>query len=484
MSQPEQLSHAERLRRLAAVPHASPPAAEDASPTPPQPVPLRHSPGFGARVAPLAGHASRHAQAIAPHARRHATRARRKWWAVLFFPVFVLYVGLDLVRGVRDRVAREREAIVKRRPSFRRPEAMGAVEDRSMADIVSVLERFPFRPANISTNHAFFRDNGADALGALLSPNPQVTTFPHFYPPYFEQCLVTGDDDVQLAAMRAIHDRKAPAVIICHGLLMTKHFEVIIALARRAFEEWGFHVVTLDMRGWGQSAWTTDAPPSAGYHEGRDIVEVARALHQDERVTSVAGIGFSLGGASMLNAAHVTSLSEDRPLDGGVVCVSAPTEVDEAIRFVSTKPTDWRDPFFGLWHLFGAVIRSSVRRRRMSPDVKTWYDLVFEQALPYYGIDYDEFVTRASAERFAHEIDIPVLELHAADDFVVPVHHAYRLQDRTADNPWVHVIVKDSGNHCSFPAVDSSWYHSTLRRWLEYWATPAVGTEPEDAPLD
>lgn len=477
MSQPEKLTHAERIRRLAAVrddaaPVTSPPVAGDpprASPAPPR--------------MPVPGAGTRGAQSLAPHARRVHLKARRTWWALLFFPAFVLYVLIDLVRDVRDRMARERREVIERRPSFRRPEAMGDVADRNMADIVGALERFPFRPARISTNHAFFRDNGADAIGALLSPNPQISTFPHFYPPYFEQCLYAGEGGVRLAAMRGMHDRRAPAVIICHGMLMTKHFEMIITLARRAFEQWGFHVVTLDMRGWGQSAWTTDAPPSAGYHEGRDIVEVARELQRDERVTSVAGIGFSLGAASMLNAAHVTSLSDDRPIDGGIVALSAPTEVGEAIRFISTKPGDWRHPFFGLWHLFHAVIRANVRRRGMDRSISTWYDLVHEMSLPYYDVDFEEFCRRANAEEFAHEIDVPVLELHAADDFVVPVHHAYRLRDRTDGNPWVHVMVKDSGNHCSFAAVDPSWYHSTLRRWLEYWATPA-GTEPEDAPID
>jgi predicted alpha/beta-fold hydrolase len=475
MSQPEKLSHAERIRRLAAVPAGAPtsePATEPDrevvdAPKPPSSTPPAQRP-----------------QMFAPHARRAGLKARRTWWALLFFPVFVLYVAIDLIRELRARTANERHEVIERRPSFRRPEAMGPVEERSMADIAAALDRFPFRPARISTNHAFFRDNGADAIGALLSPNPQISTLPHFYPPYFEQRLFTGEDGVQLAAMQGMHDRRAPAVIICHGMHMTKHFELIIALARRAFEQWGFHVVTLDMRGWGQSAWTTDAPPSAGYHEGRDIVEVARELQRDERVTSVAGIGFSLGAASMLNAAHVTSLSEDRPLDGGVIAVSAPSEVGEAIRFISTKPTDWRDPFFGLWHLFHAVIRSNVRRRGMDRSVRTWYDLVTEMALPYYGLDFDEFCHRANAENFAHEIDIPVLEMHAADDFVVPVHHAYRLKDRSDGNPWLHVVIKDSGNHCSFAAVDPSWYHSTLRCWLEYWATPAAGTVPEDAPID
>jgi predicted alpha/beta-fold hydrolase len=115
--------------------------------------------------------------------------------------------------------------------------------------------------------------------------------------------------------------------------------------------------------------------------------------------------------------------------------------------------------------------------------VKTWLGLVEHLSAPWYGIPLDEFAERASAANFAGEIDQPVFVLHAADDFLVPVHHAYALQDAVVDNPNVHVRIHDKGAHVSFAAIDSSWYHSTLRRWFEYWST-APGDEPEDAPID
>ncbi len=419
---------------------------------------------------------------IAPHAARQANRARRTWFAFLFFPFFAIFVVLDAVREVRDRIARARGVQLEARPPFRRPDGMPEGDARSVADIAGTIESFPFRPARISTNAAFFRDHGPDALGALLSPNPQMTTIPHLYRKPFEQRLFTGHDGIQLAGMQAMHAHRGPAVVICHGLLMTKNFDAIIQIAKRAFELWGFHVVTLDLRGWGQSAWTSDAPASAGYFEGRDIIEVCRELHRDPRVTSVAGIGYSLGGASMLNAAHVSSQSDDTPLDGGTVCVSPPTVIDVALDHISTKP-HWRDPFWGLWHVFAAAIKGNVRRRGLSQDVKTWRDLTTALSAPYYDVSIDEFCTRASAATFAHEITQPVLALHAADDFLVPVQHAYALQDAVVDNPWVHVLVRDAGAHISFGAVDPSWYHSALRRWLEYWAVQP-NQAPEDAPID
>ncbi|MEO6867016.1 MAG: alpha/beta fold hydrolase, partial [Gaiellales bacterium] len=420
---------------------------------------------------------------IGLQAARSASRARRTWVALLFFPVFAIYLLADAVRDLRDRLDVERKDQVGRREPFQRPREMEAPEDRTMEAIVAAVESFPFNPIDASTQRVFFIDTGPDAIGSLLGPNPDMTTIPHTYPSYFKQRLFHGDGGEPLAGMQAMHDHPAPAVVICHGLLMTKNFDLIIQIARRAFEQWGFHVVTLDMRGWGQSSWTTEAPSSAGYFEGRDIVEVCRALKQHEHVTSVAGIGFSLGGASMLNAAYVSSQSEDRPLDGGAITLSAPTDIGVALRHISTKP-HWRDPYFGLWHLFRAAIKSAARRQGMQRQhIRTWYDMVSAHSAPYYGVSMDEFCNRASPITFADKIDMPLLDIHSTDDFVVPVHHAYGLQDATSDNPWVHVMVRDAGAHCSFAAADSSWYHSTMRRWLEYWATPGV-IIPDDAPLD
>lgn len=413
---------------------------------------------------------------IAPHAARAASRSRRTWVALAFFPFFAIYLIYDGIRELRDMVSRARSVELERDPPFTRPRSMPPLETRSMEQIVSVVESFPFRPAPLSASRAFFRDNGPDALGSILSLNPNTTTIPHVYPRQFEQRLFHGEDRTPLAGMQAMHEHVGPAVVICHGLLMTKNFDAIIQLAKRAFAEWGFHVVTLDLRGWGQSSWTSDAPSSAGYHEGRDIVEICRTLHEDPRVTSVAAIGYSLGGASVLNAAHVSSRSQDRPLDGGAVAVSAPSNMPVALRHISTRP-HWRDPFFGVFNIFDAAIRNIVRRRGLPRSVRTWRDLLENIAAPWYGIETTEFIDRASAVNFAHEIDQPVLELHSADDFLVPVEHAYALQDATVDNPWVHVMIRDLGAHVSFAAVDASWYHSVLRRWLEFWATP--GPDPD-----
>lgn len=411
------------------------------------------------------------ARAARRNAARTAARARRTWLSLLFFPIFGIFLILDLFRDIRDHITRNRATARKLFPTFHRPAAMPPPEKRSVREITDHIKQIPFEPVSLPTTLAFLRDNGPDALGSLLSNNPKLAALPHRYPQPFRDRLFTGHDGRSIAGIQAMHDHRGPAVVICHGLLMTKNFDAIIRIARRAFEAWGFHVVALDLRGWGDSSWTSDAPASAGLFEGRDIIEVCRELHRDELVTSVAAIGYSLGGASVLNAAHISSLAEDTPLDGGAITVSAPTDIREALRHISTKP-HWRDPFYGLFQLFRAYIKDTVRRRGMEPTARTWEDLVAQVSAPYYEMSIEEICERASAINFADEINQPVLDLHSVDDFVVPVEHAYLLRDAASNNPNVQVIIKNVGAHVSFSAVDSRWYHSVIRQWLEYWATP------------
>jgi predicted alpha/beta-fold hydrolase len=400
--------------------------------------------------------------------KRAAASARRTLLTLVFGPVFLVWAVLEGLRSMtfrlERRLGRDQGAMV-----FRRPASMPVNPDqRSVADIVGRLQTFPFDPIPMSTHASFYREYGAESLGVLFSAQPSMAGLPHIYPAHFKPRLFAGHDGVQLAGVMAMHDTPGPALIIAHGLMTTKNFDHIRQMAMRAYD-WGFHVVALDLRGWGQSSWTTDAPSSAGYYEGRDITAIARTLKQSDRVTSVGGLGYSLGGASMLNASHHASMQDENPLDGGVIALSAPTEIERALSHISTAP-DWRSPRFAIYHMLQMALRQSLRYQGLDDDLTHWQRLVEQRSIPYYGLSREEFNAQASAVNWASEITVPTLQLHAADDFMVPVDHAFALRDAAADNPNVHVWVVDVGAHIAFTSIDTRWFHSVLRRWFEYWA--------------
>lgn len=310
----------------------------------------------------------------------------------------------------------------------------------------------------------------------LFSGQHATSALPHLYPAVFKPRLFRGADGVRLAGLVAMHEQPGPALIICHGFMTTKNFDYVRKIARRAFSEWGFHVAVFDLRGFGQSSWTADVPSSCGYMEGLDVVEVARSLQDDPLVTSVGALGYSLGGATVLNAARaVSDLDTDNPIDGGVLAVSAPTDMHEALKYVSRRPGP-TDPFFGMWLLWMVAFTWGVRDQLGVDDsVSNWEQVVEATSIPYYGVPKEEFYSRASAATFADQISVPTLCLHARDDFVVPVAHAERFAEAAEGNEHVDVWIVDRGNHASFTTVDSRWYRSVVRRWFEYWADDRSG---------
>jgi predicted alpha/beta-fold hydrolase len=384
-------------------------------------------------------------------------------------PVAFVVLVIELARTLSEMLSGDHDGEPVRRRFRRAPGMVTEPAERSVDDVVSHLKSFPWDPLRISPHAAFYREFAAEGIGMLLAQQPALSTIPHLYPRQFVNCLVEGADGVQLAALRAMHDEPGPALIICHGLLTTKNFDYVRQLALRAHTQWGFHVLAVDLRGWGQSAWTTDAPPSAGWGEGRDVVEVARRWLQDELVTSVGAVGYSLGGCTVLNASYQSSISDDSPLSGGVMSLCAPTDVQRAIDFISDRPAT-SDPFFPLWLTFRASLRTGLRARGLDHRISSWREVNEVVAVPWYGVSSDEFYSRASATTFADKITTPTLAIHAADDFVVPVHHAHALKEAAGDNPNLDVWIMDAGAHCSFTVVDPRWFRSVVRRWFEYWA--------------
>ena len=264
---------------------------------------------------------------------------------------------------------------------------------------------------------------------------------------------------------------EAPLLVICHGLCMTMRFRAVIQLALHAYHRWGWHVIAYDARGCGESAWLCDEQPTGGWLEGEDLVHLARQLRRDERVNSVHALGISLGGSTVLNGARIESAAREAgdptALDS-VISVSGPTVLDEAVEHISTRPPITSD-FWILYNMFRVAIRINARRLGADAGDVTWRHATEAWSAAYHGVDPVEFQQRASAATFADSIAIPTLQLHATDDFCVPVSQAIALDRAARDNPNVHVWVTDRGNHAAFDAVARRWYRSVIRRWGEYW---------------
>src|SRR4029079_13437614 len=110
----------------------------------------------------------------------------------------------------------------------------------------------------------------------------------------------TGARDYFLHACAWWLGRRAPAVVILHGIAGSKDSHCCMRAAV-AFHRSGYHVVRLDMRGAGDSV--VDAPSL--YHAGLtdDLDRAVRHLADDPRVSGVIVLGFSGGGSQALKLA-------------------------------------------------------------------------------------------------------------------------------------------------------------------------------------
>ena len=93
-----------------------------------------------------------------------------------------------------------------------------------------------------------------------------------------------------------------PGVVLVPGFTQTTHQKYIVELAD-LFQRNGWHVLTVDLRGHGVSRTLSPALITGGWKEAGDVLGAVRFLRGvSPAITSVAVIGFSDGGRSLVKA--------------------------------------------------------------------------------------------------------------------------------------------------------------------------------------
>jgi predicted alpha/beta-fold hydrolase len=297
----------------------------------------------------------------------------------------------------------------------------------------------------------------------LLTAKPERALLGFRYPRGFRHRVFAGADGEPIAALLGLQPEPArPAVVLCHGAMTTKHFDYVRRTALR-LHALGLHVLAIDLRGFGVTALTSAAPSSTGFKEGEDVCAAAEFL-RGLGATRVAAIGFSLGGAAVLNAARVASERPGCALDGGILSLSAPTDMASSLDRASRRPP-LRDRFFGTWLTLRAAATSRARAEGWTTRPVSPLEAVEQISAPYYGMSAHDLALRSSAVAFAADVRVPVLHVHAADDVVVPVAQARALRDAAAGNPHVRVLILPHGGHAAFDLAAPALQAALEREW-------------------
>ncbi|NPV58711.1 MAG: alpha/beta fold hydrolase [Actinobacteria bacterium] len=340
---------------------------------------------------------------------------------------------------------------------------------KTLSEVMRDLEAIPFRPRPLGGRASTCLGFSADALPMLLDTRRATACKLYPYPHSFRSVTFTSLDGTPLAGKLALHGdgTPRPGLVFCHGVFGSKNQNYIRSVAVKAHREWGYNVLALDTRGFGESRYLSDAMVTGGWKEGEDVIAAARFLGGFAQVTTVGVSGYSMGAAAAMIAA---GMDGGEHITGGVLAWNGTSDTRGMIEFISRPPMPWQ-PFFIAYPLFKACLVLKLSGWKGYEHIRDFTSMFSAACRDYYGVDEDEAYRKASPGSYVHGIRIPTVHIHAQDDPIVPVREAEMNSDAARDNPHFRVWILPRGGHCAFTAVDRAWYEGVLRGFFSAWAS-------------
>jgi predicted alpha/beta-fold hydrolase len=280
--------------------------------------------------------------------------------------------------------------------------------------------------------------------------------------------LRCGDTLVARASWQPGADPR-PAVLLVHGVGGSGDSFYVQRAALALFRA-GFHVVRLNLRGAGEGVTLA----TSIYHAGMsgDIDEVVRALGSDRRLSSLAVIGFSLGGSLVLKLAGEWGQAPPSAVRA-VATLSAPTDF-----FAVSRELERWSTFAYRRFILAGVIRQASLFARHHPQRADYslarlatartireYDEQVMMPMHRFG-SVDEYYASTSAAPFLPRITVPTLIVHAEDDPIIPGHTVAPSLQGLPDA--IEVLWTRRGGHVGWLAG------ATEEHWVETWAVRRI----------
>lgn len=303
----------------------------------------------------------------------------------------------------------------------------------------------------------------------LAELHPKRSRLAYDYPRAFERHTVEVAEGIRLACRVAAQRdaAAAPTLIFIPGMFATITQNVVVQLARRAHEAWGYNVVVADMRDFGETARLSPAPSGMGGHEGEDVLALARWARARFGSTRLSVMGYSFGGAIALSAA----LKGKGVIDA---CIAFCPPLDARALILHFSQPVRGASSFSLFQVFyqWLLLRSSELRGR--GHVEHFHDYVSKVAAPYYGAEEHAFYDAGAVQARIGELSVPTLIIHADDDPVVPYQHSLALRDAALvhENDCLQVVISKGGGHYGHWAVMPAWTERTIRTFLSQLQLP------------
>jgi pimeloyl-ACP methyl ester carboxylesterase len=279
------------------------------------------------------------------------------------------------------------------------------------------------------------------------------------YPKPWRRVRFRTEDGVQIAGWLGPQHRTSPSawgVVIVPGMFATKDDAFHRRRAILIHRHWHVPVIAIDLRAFGESTGIA----TAGWKEALDVHGAARFLAQETGVRRVAVLAESMGGAAALNALAHDAETGTNLMTGGLLAFSAFVDAKDAVEYISTEPPKG--------HAFEYAARGFKRLLRLkSRGAYDRFDELLEDVARVNGLQsLDEMYDLANPKWKVPLMKQPVLLVHAADDPVVPVRHAHRMERYASGQPNIQVLITAWGEHTQFEPMDGAWYWEVVRRFF------------------
>ena len=340
---------------------------------------------------------------------------------------------------------------------------------KRMADVVRDLKAIRFNPRHLGGRASTALVGILDVLPMLLDTQRKTVGKLYPYPRQFRSVTFPSLDGTPLAGKLALHGdgKPRPGIVFCHGLLGNKNQTLVRNVAIKAFRDWGFNVLALDLRIFGESRLLSNALPTGGWKEAEDIIGAARLLGSFSEVTSVGVSGYSMGGGSTLVAAGIDG---GEFITGGVIAWNGLSDPRRMVDYISKAPMPWA-PFAVAYPLFQTLFL--LKRYDLGSEythIKNFKQLYSFACSDQYCLTEEEVYSRSSPKNYLDKVRIPTLHVHSADDPVVPVLEAEDNARIARDNPNVEVWILERGGHCAWALMDKAWYGRVIQDFFNAWA--------------
>jgi pimeloyl-ACP methyl ester carboxylesterase len=269
-----------------------------------------------------------------------------------------------------------------------------------------------------------------------------------------------GLDGTPLAAAIAIHQdsKPRPGVMVAHGFTETKNQKYIVELSALLHRN-GWHVLAIDYRGHGESRKLSQTPITFGWKEADDILAGAKFLRDQAKPTSIAALGFSMGGRSVVKAMVKDGgqLLQAGMALGGPIGPPAPV-----------LPPDPKVPLTPIDRYFLGYLGAP-----------SFYDY-WERSASHYGVTRQFLESEARADTTIAQVKAPLLMVYALDDVLWLAqlkrgqheggNFSLRYRDALKDSPNIATLLVDRGDHAGrLYLSDPNWFGTMVMTYLKYW---------------